>query len=96
MSNPPTPGAPYLPPPWNKADVYAIKALCDGRANDEQQRRAVQWILVHACGVDDLSYRPGEDGRNTAMAEGRRFVGLQMRKLRDMPATLLEENEHGR
>jgi hypothetical protein len=42
---------------------------------------ALNWI-VHICaGAHSMSYRPGADGdRDTAFAEGRRFVGNQILK----------------
>lgn len=53
----------------------AIKALSSGKANEGQQIRALEWILVDACGIRNLSYQPG-DTAATAFAEGRRFAGL--------------------
>lgn len=42
----------------------------------------MKWILDGACNLYDLSYRPGPGGeRDTAFAEGRRFVGQQVLKL---------------
>lgn len=50
-----------------------------GRASEDQQRRAMTFIVHQLCGTYDLSYRPTSD-RDTAFAEGKRFVGLQMVK----------------
>ena len=76
-------GTAELPPPWDTAefepaDIGAIKALIDGRAEPHQQQRVVVW-LRKATGMDSLAFRPGgEDGRrSTDFAEGKRFVGLQ-------------------
>lgn len=74
--------APWLPPPYELADVDAMKALAAGTATKNQQVRALAWILGPAAGRLDMSYRPGEDGRrDTDFAEGRRFVGNQVVKL---------------
>jgi len=80
-----------IPPPWlpfdwsltqNVSKVAAIKALDSGTATSEQQRLAMTAIIEDLCGYYDLSYRPGEDGaRETAFAEGKRFVGAQLVKL---------------
>jgi hypothetical protein len=46
------------------------------------QQRALKFIIENLCGTYDLSYRPGPDGdRDTTLAEGKRFVGLQIVKL---------------
>jgi hypothetical protein len=59
----------------------AIKALATGTANAGQQKRALDWIITKACGTYDMSFRPGADGeRETAFAEGKRHVGLQIVK----------------
>lgn len=75
---------PWHPAPYDPdgADTMAIKALAAGKANDGQQKRALDWILYSVCGLSDLSFRPGgSDGeRATAFAEGKRFVGLQIAK----------------
>jgi len=67
----------YLHP----SDVSALHAVWAGVANGEQQRRALE--AVHKiAGTGDLSYRPDDHGgdRDTAFAEGKRHVGLQMQK----------------
>ena len=72
---------PWHPAPYTEADTAAIKALIAGNANDGQQQRAINWIVYTLCGTYDLSFRPGEDGeRDTAFAEGKRFIGLQLVK----------------
>jgi hypothetical protein len=71
---------PWRPAPYEEADVYAIKALAAGVANEGQQQRALGWIVNTLCGTYDLSYRPDSD-RNTAFAEGKRHVGNQLVKL---------------
>lgn len=78
---PPAPPPPWKPARWEVADVAAIQALQRGDAMEHQQQRALNWI-IEACGTYDLSFRPGDDGeRDTAFAEGKRSVGLQIVKL---------------
>jgi hypothetical protein len=72
---------PWHPAPYDETVTGAIKALHAGNANAAQQQRALKWIVEVLCGTYDLSYRPGEDGeRDTAFAEGKRFVGQQIVK----------------
>lgn len=71
---------PYIPPPYEPADVSAIQALARGDASPDLQRRALDWIINIAADTYGLSYRPDSD-RDTAFAEGKRFVGLQLVKL---------------
>jgi hypothetical protein len=73
---------PWHPAPYDEADVYAIKALVAGVANEGQQKRALGWIINTLCGTYDLSFRPGDGGdRDTVFAEGKRHVGMQIVKL---------------
>ena len=87
--------APWLPPPYDDADVFAIQALVKGSANPDQQKRALAWIIEKACGVYDMSYRPGAgDGdRDTAFAEGRRFAGNQVVKMTKLKTGQLRREE---
>lgn len=62
------------------AEVAAVKALASGTADPEQQRRAMHFLLVHVCRVDDEPYCPASD-RDTAYALGMRRVGTFIRSL---------------
>jgi hypothetical protein len=73
------------------ADFVALKALQAGTATPEQQQRALKWLIENACGTYDLSYRPESD-RETAFAEGRRFVGLQIIKALNFDMAVLRNN----
>lgn len=77
------------PPDYSKADVYALKALAAGNASEGQQKRALAWIINHAARTYDVSFSLASD-RETSFSEGRRFVGLQMVKLVNLPAELLQ------
>lgn len=71
--------AAYAPAKWEPADAAAIQSCLSGIATPEQQKRAIEWIMYAAAGVDDLDYRTND--REHAFVSGRRFVGLQIRKL---------------
>lgn len=73
--------SPLDPTETSPAEMHAIKALFIGKATDTQQQLFVGW-LTRATGVTDLEFRPGADGeRLTAVAAGKRFVGLQFFQL---------------
>lgn len=75
----------------NKADVVAIKALAAGEATPEQQKRALEAITGRIACADDMSFRADDHGgtRETDFAEGKRYVGLQVRKLVNTPLHIL-------
>ena len=83
MAKKPTPIPPYTTPEYTKADVVALIALAQGAATDYQQKRVVELLVNRICETYGLSYRPGgtEADRDTAFAEGKRYVGLQIVKL---------------
>ena len=96
--------------PWKPADydddvVYAVRALYAGVATEGQQKLAWSWIMyVTGAGDEwaDLSFRPGAAGeRDTVFAEGKRFAGLQLRKMlhpavTPKPEPTPTEGKHGR
>ena len=61
----------------------AIKAMAKGTARPDQQMTALNFIIDDLARAYDTSYRPDEAGGalDTAFAEGRRFVGLQVRRI---------------
>lgn len=80
MKAKPNAALPYAPAEYEPADVSAIQALQRGDASPDLQRRALAFIINDLARTYDLSYRPNSD-RDTAFAEGKRFVGLQIVKL---------------
>ena len=79
MSTKHPPWAPYAPVKYTREDVLAIQSLATGTATEDQQKRALRFIIEAVARTYDVSFCPGPDGdRETAMAEGRRFVGLQL------------------
>lgn len=70
---------PHVPAPYEAKHIAAFQALERGDATEHQQQLALAW-LIGAAGTYDLSYRP-DDTHATAFAEGKRSVGLQVRKM---------------
>jgi hypothetical protein len=72
-----------------------VRAVAQGNASEREQQIAMDWIVQQAAGTYELSYRSDADGgeRETAMAEGRRFVGLQIVKLVNMSGALVDALE---
>ena len=69
--------------PCSTAEHAAIVALSKGMATEDQQRRAMQW-LVH---VAARTYHPSfaDNPLQTAFNEGRRSVGLALVELTHLP-----------
>lgn len=69
----------------------AIKDVARGEGSPEQQKQAMDAIIKIVACVEELSFRADDFGgdRETAFAEGRRFVGLQLRKLITTPLEIL-------
>ncbi len=82
-------GDPRDPAKYTKSVIYALKALQAGNANDDQQQRALAWVIKEAAGTYDSEYR--ETDRETAFAGGRRFVGLQIVKLLNLTGTAIDQ-----
>lgn len=75
----------------NMADVVALKALHAGEATAEQQKRAVEAMILRVACADEMSFRADDHGgsRESDFSEGKRFVGLQLRKLILTPLDVL-------
>ena len=84
--------AAWLPAPWELADVSAVQALQTGTADPEQQRRALDWIIMQAAGTYEMGYRP-ESARDTDFMLGRQFVGKQIVKLLKLSIAAMRRNE---
>lgn len=72
---------------WPGPVVAALKALGKGEARADQQVAALNFIIEGLAGTYDLSFRPDDAGgsRETDFAEGRRLVGLQIRRAIAVP-----------
>ena len=85
--------APWAPVKYTKADAAALQAMRRGEATPDQQIRALEYIVGTICDRNGMSFRPGPDGeRETAFAEGRRFVGNQIVKLTNIPLSRIKED----
>ncbi len=94
----PTPksSAPWMAVNCTKAEVAALQALRRGEATPDQQLRALECIISKISDRNGMSFRPGLDGdRDTAFAEGRRFVGNQIVRLTKLPLSKIKEEPNG-
>jgi hypothetical protein len=80
------PDRPWQMPRTEDADIFAIQAVANGTASDAQQQRAYDYVVRILCETDRMTFWPGgEDGkRATDFAEGKRWVGLQLRRIEKM------------
>lgn len=84
---------PWLPPPYDIADVVAVQALAQGTADEHQQKRALRWIVEQAAGTYDIGWHPSGD-HESSFAAGRRAVGLSVVKLTKInPKALLKKED---
>ena len=79
------------PAQFDSSDATALQAVAAGNANDGQQKRAMDWILKGACGLNDWPYRDSE--RETCVALGRHFVGQQIVGLLKVNVSVLRKRE---
>ncbi len=94
----PTPksSAPWMPVNCTKAEVAALQALRRGEATPDQQLRALECVIGKISDRNGMSFRPGVDGaRDTAFAEGRRFVGNQIVRLTKLSLSKIKEESNG-
>ena len=77
------PDRPWQMPQIEDADIFALQAMATGTANAGQQQRAYGYVVRALCETDRMSFWPGgEDGkRATDFAEGKRWVGVQLRRI---------------
>lgn len=73
---------PWMPAPFDRSDVAAMKALRDGTASSEQQKRALAWIVEYAARTYVNPYVPGSKiGADRDFGCGCMHVGNQIVKL---------------
>lgn len=83
---------PFIPSPYEAADVSAFQALQRGDATADQQQRALRWLIEKASGAYEFQYYPSD--RDTAFALGRGFVGQQVVKLLKLNLMTLRRAEN--
>jgi len=73
---------PWMPPDYDERVIYAVRAFAEGKATEGQQKILFAW-MQYVTSPGQLSFRPGgQDGMwNTAFAEGKRFVGIEINKM---------------
>lgn len=68
------------PASWEIPEAYALQALGRGEATADEQKQALNWIIMQACATYEVAYTPGADDgrRDTDFMLGRQFVGQQI------------------
>lgn len=61
---------------FTEADVHAIRALLDGTATGDQQKRAMRFILYDICHIFDSPYVSEGLDRESFVMMGRHQVGV--------------------
>ena len=74
------PHSPLYPARLSSEIVYAVQAIQAGKADAHQQSLFFHWLITEATKCHDHEYRPGgeEGNRDSALASGKRFVGLSI------------------
>jgi hypothetical protein len=84
------PERPWQMPRIADADIFAVQAVAGGTATAAQQQRAFDYVVRVLCETDRMTFWPGipgtgDDGRRaTDFAEGKRWVGLQLLRIKKM------------
>jgi hypothetical protein len=91
------PDRPWQMPHIEDADIFALLAVANGIANNAQQARAYDYVVRVLCETDRMTFWPGgEDGkRATDFAEGKRWVGVQLRRIEKMRPDRRDEIAEG-
>jgi hypothetical protein len=84
----------FKPPQYDASISTAVQQMEQGECEPHLQIKLLNWLIVEACKTYDLSYRPG-DTHDTAFAEGRRFVGLELVKMLKLEPGKLRRDENG-
>lgn len=82
---------PWLPVVIRHSPQAALKALDNGSADGVQQRVAIKYIVEVLGMHDQRSYVPDSE-RDSAFAEGRRWVASQILRLLTLPLVEPEPN----
>lgn len=82
-----------LPNTYSKADIRAIQAVASGTASETEQKRAMDWIINHACLTYDEPFHAGQPDV-TSYILGKRAVGLAIIKLIKLKPEGLDQKEN--
>lgn len=80
-------------PDYDIADVAAIQALSKGVATPDQQKRALDWIILKASMTYDNPFDL-DSAHISAHYAGRMFVGQQIVKLVKLNINVLKKKEN--
>jgi hypothetical protein len=78
---------------WDTPDAAALQALERGDASEEQQQRALKWIVNNAAGTYELAWEPDNE-RASSFESGRRYVGLEIVKLLKLNLAVFRSKQH--
>lgn len=67
---------------YDRSVLVAIRALFDGTANEGQQTRAMEWIILNLCHAGEVSFDMASD-RVSSFRDGERHVGIQLARIRE-------------
>lgn len=77
----------FKPAAYDESVLYAFRALFEGKANESQQKRAMEWLIFNACHIGQISFVPSQ--RMSDFLEGQRSVGVQIARMREPEALAL-------
>lgn len=83
---------PWHPADYDLFDITSLQALARGEANDQQQRRALDWIITRAAMTYDEPFVEGKPDASTYLA-GRMSVGRQIVKLLKLDPAQMKAKE---
>ena len=69
----------FIPNILTKAESYALKALSEGVASENQQKMILPAIYAKICGVQDLAFDPTNQYL-TAFSQGKRAASITIIK----------------
>lgn len=67
---------------YDREILNACRAMWSGTANDGQQKRFMEWLVLNACHVGSLSFDEASD-RVSAFRDGERHIGIQLVRMRE-------------
>ena len=82
---------PYAPAPYEAKHVTAVQLLETGECPPHLQQEFLRWLVNDVCRTFDQSYRV--DPCNTAFAEGRRFPGNTLLKMKQLDPSKVAQPE---
>lgn len=88
------PSAPYcFKCDWELVDVTSLQALEKGEANEDQQKRALAWIINQASATYQVAWEPDNE-RASSFESGRRYVGLKIIEMLKLNASAFRRNNN--